>query len=166
MTANLDPKTVAEAVNVRPAAYLTKPFQPVTLVATIHAAVRNFYEKEQASPSAESAGDDNFFVKQGLKYKKLQWNKIVYLRSEDNYVVIYNAADDTEYYIRSTLQKTLNHIIPAFLQSSFLQVNRAEAVNFNFVKETTADEVKAGHKMFLVTKTYRANLRSAMRVHE
>ncbi len=166
VTANLDPFTIKDAVNVKPSAYLTKPFQPATLVGTLQIAINNFNEQKASTSKADQVIDDSFFVRQGMKLKKIFWSQIVYLHSENNYVVIFNAKDETGYLIRSTLQKTLNDIIPDFLRSSFIQINRGEAINFNFIQETTMDEVKAGNKMFIVTKTFRDNLRNAIKVHE
>ncbi|PQJ09266.1 hypothetical protein CJD36_018630 [Flavipsychrobacter stenotrophus] len=165
ITSNLDPHTLKAAIEAKPSAYLTKPFQQASLIGTLQSAINNFNDNIQ--PGLASTGDsDMFFVKQGLKYKKIHWANIVYLRSEDNYTVIFNSIDGNEYYVRSTLTKTMNHIIPTSLQDAFIQVNRAEAVNLKFVLEVTTDEIKTAFKAIVLTKTFAGSLRKVMNLIE
>jgi len=71
ITANTDSNTINEAVKCGPSAYLTKPVNRTTLVATIQGAINNFNEKISPSYNAGLPDNDIFFVKQGSKYKKL-----------------------------------------------------------------------------------------------
>lgn len=100
------------------------------------------------------------FVKIGDRYKKIDWRDIVYLRSESRYTCIFNAADKKEYLIRSTLIKTLEEIIPGYMNSLFLQVNRAEAVQLSHITEFSCDEVKTLYNTMHLSEGFGKQLRS------
>jgi len=162
ITASFDTHTMQEAISSNPSAYLTKPVNPASLVIAIQNAINNFNNKQSANTPNEE--ELHFFVKQGNKYKKLNWKDIAYLRSEKNYTAIYNAPEKTEYYIRSTMPKTLKYIIPAKLQDKFIQVNRAESVNTSFILELSGDEIKTAFKVFYATDAYVPGLKQQLNI--
>ncbi len=163
ITGSTDTHTVNEAVEARPSAYLTKPVHPASLLATVLSAINNFNSRTEVSANTATAENTAFFfVKQGNKYRKIHWTDVVYARAEQNYTVIYNDIDKTEYYIRSTLSKTLGAIIPAQLRSSFLQVNRGEAVQLKFVQEIATDEVRTRQGAFSITESFRQAVKNAV----
>ena len=162
ITASQDSHTSTEAIAAHPSAYLIKPVNPVSLFVTIQSAIANY----QNNVTAHTATDDysSFFVKQGNKYKKIDWNDVVYLSSEKKYTGIFNALDASEYFIRSTLPKTLNYIIPKNLQKNFVQINRAEIVNIGFVQELIGDELKTKFKTLNVTESYFKELKERLNI--
>lgn len=162
LTSDTSNETISEAVKTGPSAYLTKPIHPSSLFATIQAAISNFYENEAPQVTIDSSGSSVFFVKCGNKYRKIDWNNIVYLASDKNYTLIYNYADSSEYFIRSTLAKTLEHIIPPQLKPAFIQVNRAEAVHIKYIQELAGDEVRTQVKTFSLTDSYSHGLKKAI----
>lgn len=163
ITGSTDSHTVAEAVDARPSAYLTKPVHPASLLATVQSAINNFSSRTYPATAAANVENNSFFfIKQGNKYRKIDWMDVVYARAEQNYTVIYNDADKTEYYIRSTLSKTLGAIIPAHLRTSFLQVNRGEAVQLKFVQEIATDEVRTPQRAFSITESFRQAVKNAV----
>lgn len=155
ITASYDAQTAQSAVAARPSAYLTKPVHPASLFVTIQTAIQNFTNQVTASPQ-EKASDDSFFVKQGDRYKKVRWKDVVCLRSEKNYTGVLSAADGATCFIRSTLPKTLRFLVPASLQKNFVQVNRSEVVQIDYIKELTREKVKTAFGEFAVTE---ANLK-------
>lgn len=152
-----------EAVAAGPSAFLSKPVSPASLIATIQTAINNFNSQVVAQ---QKEGDDCpfFFVKSGNKYKKITWKEVAYLRSEKKYTCIYNTMDKTEHYIKSTLINTLRYIVPSNLRDMFVQVNRSEVVNLQYITEYAADEVKTGFKTFTVSDSFVANLRKELRL--
>lgn len=151
ITSNMDSQTTAEAIKAKPSAYLTKPVNPVSLIVAIQNAINNFTENLPANENATHQSDF-FFAKLGNKYKKINWSDVVYLRSEKNYTCIYHAPDKTEYFIRSTLPKTLSYIIPEFMQKQFFQLNRSEVVQLGYIIEFTGDEVKTACKTLSISE--------------
>lgn len=164
VTSDTSGTTISEAVKTGPSAYLTKPVHPATLFATIQAAINNFYEKNSGNVTIDTSGSSIFFVKCGNKYRKIDWNNIVYLASDKNYTLIYNSDDNTEYFIRSTLAKTLEHIIPTQLKLAFVQVNRAEAIQIKYIQELVGEEVRTSIKTFTLTDSYSPGLKKAIRI--
>lgn len=152
ITSNMDRQTTDLAIQAHPSAYLTKPVNPVSLVVAIQNAINNFTENLAVSHDAPAKDTDFFFAKLGNKYRKINWSNVVYLRSEKNYTCIYHAPDKTEYFIRSTLPKTMSYIIPEFLKKGFFQVNRSEVVQLPFVSEFSGDEVKTIYRNFSISE--------------
>lgn len=163
VTSNTDPESIKHAVGSHPSAYLTKPFQHTTLVATIQCAIHNFSNNVSPAP-APAPANDMFFVKLGDKYPMLNWNNIVYLRSERNYTVIFNGTDETEYMIKNSLNKTLRYIIPPHLQQLFIQINRSEAVQVRYIIELNGEGVKTNYGTLALTEAFSQALRKAMNV--
>lgn len=164
ITGSSDSHLLADVIAARPSAYLTKPVHPSSLIATLQSAIDNFSNNVTPARTTTDTNNDIFFVKQGNRYKKLNWAQIVFLQSDKNYTIIFNAADKTEYFIRSSMSKTLNYIIPGALKSSFVQINRAEAVNVAFINEFTGDEVRTAFKTLTLTEAYSNHLKEVLRL--
>jgi DNA-binding LytR/AlgR family response regulator len=164
ITASYDAQTAQAAVSARPSAYLTKPVHPASLFVTIQTAIQNFSDQVTALSPRETGDEEAFFVKQGDKYKKIYWKDVVCLSSEKNYTGVLNAADGSTCYIRSTLPKTLKHLVPLSLQKNFVQINRSEVVQVNYIKELERDEVKTSYKSFIVTEGYLKELKERLRI--
>ena len=164
ITASSD-HVLAAAAQVGPSAYLTKPINPSTLFIAIQNAIQN-HEAQIAARTYTYMGEEAtfFFVKQGNRYKRVDWKNVAYLSSGKNYVTIFNVADKAEYYIRSSLQKTLQHIVPPSLRSQFIQVNRSEVVQSSFIQEFTGEEVKTAYKALLVSEVYCKELKSKLNI--
>lgn len=159
ITGNVSTHTTAQILQTHPAAYLLKPIQPTALVTAVQSALRN-----ESNATATRSDDDMLFVKQGNRYKRIDWKNVVYLSSDKKYTAIYNSADKTEYYIRSSLSNTLSYIIPPHLRSNFVQVNRADAVGISYVHEMKGNEVITGYKTFQLTEAYIAQVRKTLKV--
>jgi two-component system, LytTR family, response regulator len=163
-TASQQQHQMKEAAGTMPSAYLTKPVNPASLFIAIQNAINNFSNNQTASLKGEEPEFVSFFVKHGNKYKKIDWVDVAFLSAGKNYTSVFNSADKTEYYIRSSLQKILQYQVPKQLQKQFLQVNRSEAVQLSFVQEVTNSEVKTAFKSFAVSETYSKELKSKLNI--
>jgi len=165
ITANFDQQTLDKAVEAKPSAYLTKPVNPGSLYVTIQAAISNFSTNKIATAvDPRTVASEAFFVKVGDKYKKINWNDVVYLLSDRNYTLLFNAADQKEYYIRSSMNRTMRHIIPAQLQSQFMQVNRGEAVQLSFIRELVSDEIITPYRRMTVGDSFIRDVRKQLNI--
>ncbi len=163
ITSNSDKTSLAKASEAKPSAYLVKPANSTSLFIAIQNAINNFYfNNNDVAVSADS--HFFFFVKQGSKYKKLSWTDIVYLEAGKNYLALFNAVDGNVYYIRSSLQKTLQQIIPKALVKHYVQINRSEAINTKYIEELSATEVKTKYRNFNVTELYYKELRKQLNI--
>lgn len=157
--------SVKEAADAQPSAYLPKPINPSSLFIAIQNAINNFSNNQTVTqPKDEDESFSSFFIKQGNRYKKIDWKDVAFVSAGKNYVGVYNSADKSEYYIRSSLQKTLQHIIPRHLQKQFLQVNRSEAVQLSYISEVANDEVKTAFKNFQLSESFSKELRQRLNI--
>jgi len=157
-----------EAAEVLPSAYLAKPVNPYSLYIAIQNAINNFGNNRIAGGQDGDIELTSFFVKQGSKYKKINWKDVAYLsagkNAGKNYTSVFNTVDKTEYFIRSSLSKVLEFLIPKQLQYQFVQINRSEIINLFFVQEVENEEVKMAFKSFSITSTYMRELRKRLNI--
>lgn len=165
ITATSDTEVMKHAAETQPAAYLTKPINTTSLMVAIQNAIHH-YSSTTKHPALQDVEQQTsfFFVKSGDRYKKLEWQDIVYLQSDKNYTYLLNAADNTRYSIRSTLSKTLKNILPPHMQKNIVQINRAEAIHIAHIKEVTRDEVRTKFGTFTVTEGYLDSLKSVIQI--
>ncbi|MFY7963929.1 MAG: LytR/AlgR family response regulator transcription factor [Chitinophagaceae bacterium] len=161
ITGSFDHHTAQEAITAKPSAYLTKPFNDTSLYVAIHKAIDNF-EKREVATSDKNNTTESFFVKVGNKYKRLEWQQVIALVSEKKYTKIKIANDDMEYLIGNTLPKTLQHILPKNFAHRFVQINRAEVINCNYITELKGYEVITTKGIFEATDGYIKQLKELL----
>ena len=66
--------------------------------------------------------------------------------------------------IRSSLQKTLQYIVPATLKNNFVQISRGDVLNKGFITEVIDDEAITEHQSFGITEAYLKNLKQQLNV--
>lgn len=161
ITAEYQLQNMKDVIDSKPSAYIIKPVNPKSLVVAIQNAINNFSNQTPAKPETlhEQSQVPFFFVKFGSRYKKVEWENVVFLRHDQNHTRIFNAVDQMEYSVRSPLTKMIQYMIPAHLQHLFVQVNRGEAINLSYVTELNADEIKTPFNTFYVTESYNRELK-------
>jgi len=163
ITGSVNDGIVAEAAAALPSAFLTKPFNPASLFISIQGAIHHFSAGQNAAADKGDPQVNSFFVKLGNKYARVDWPNVVCLRSDKNYTSIITS-DNNTYMIRSTLQKTLQHIVPAALKGNFVQINRGDVLNKGFIKEVVDDEAVTEHQAFSITEAYLKNLKQQLNI--
>jgi CheY-like chemotaxis protein len=133
---------IKEATDTRPSAYLPKPINPASLFVAIQNAINNSSNNQRALKE-DAANFTSFFVKQGARFKKIDWEDVVFLSAGKNYTSVFNAQN---------------------LQKQFLQVNRSEAVQLSFILEVSNDELKTAFKSFTISETYSKEMRAKLNV--
>lgn len=165
ITGSLDQQIMHDAALARPSAYLTKPVASASLFVSMQSAIHHFNNNDTAAlpQAAQQDNETYFFVKNGPKYKKIDWRDVVCLRSEKTYTSIVTS-DGTAHLIRSSLQKTYQYIIPDVLKGNFVQINRAEILNIHFIDELIHDEIIIEDKSFTITTSYLKNLKEQLKM--
>jgi DNA-binding LytR/AlgR family response regulator len=143
LTANSDIKTVERAKEVKPNAYLVKPFSQSDLYAAIEIAMSN--HKALENPKAES-----ILVKDGYNYEKVFLNTIMFASSDHNYVTLH-LNTGKRVMVRCTIQEMENKLNPHL----FLRINRGNIINASFVDTIETEKVFVGETEFKVQKTQR-----------
>jgi len=165
ITASFDSHTMQDAAAAKPSAYLTKPVNTSSLFIAIQNALHNFTIHHTATITEMNENIlTSFFVKNGNKYKKIDWNDVVYLSAGKNYISVFNAKDKAEYHIRSSLQNALHYIIPVRMQHLFMQVNRAEVVQLPFVTEINGDEIRTQYKSFNLSEGFSREVKRKLNI--
>ena len=141
LTGSTDSHTMEQAANAQPSAYLLKPANKVSLLVAIQNAIENYHQKQQATYTAPTDNNDFIFVKKGNNYKKIFWKSVVLLSSEGKYTQLTVEPDCQTFLVRSTMPKTYKNYLPELYKQKFLQINRAEMVNIDFIEEITQELV-------------------------
>ncbi len=153
-------KPLSRSVAHIPSACVTRPISPAVFASILKQVLKIQRRPKEKVHVHHTAQPSPCFVKIGDRYKKIDWRDVVYLRSESRYTCIFNAADKKEYLIRSTLVKTLEEVVPGYMNSAFLQVNRAEAVQLSHITEFSFDEVKTLYNTMHLSEGFGKQLRS------
>ncbi len=151
-----DTHSLTEAVKCKPSAYLIKPANKASLFVTIQSAIQNFntHKTPQGFLEKEEPALSHFFIKQGNHFKKIEWKNVWYLSSRKNYTKAVVKDNEQGYLFRSSIQKTINNIIPASINTFFVQINRSEVINISFAEELRGNELITSFGKFIISETY------------
>lgn len=148
ITGSTDSHTMEQAVIAKPSAYIIKPANRTSLLVAIQNAISNHQDNTTAQVVKSAEVNDFVFVKVGSRYKKIRWSKVVGISSDGNYTKLFSAEDGQSYFIRSTLPQTVKNYLPEICKEKFVQINRSELINIDFVQEISADEIVTAIKTF------------------
>lgn len=162
ITGITDSTIIAEAVKAKPAAYLVKPPNSATLYACVQTAIQNFSLQKTGSLQ-QTEQNDFFFIKSRNKLKKIFWKDVVLMSSADNYTVL-SLTDKSEHYLRSSLAMTLKFQLPKQFQNLFIQVNRGEAVQVDFITEIEEDELSTPIRKIVITKAFLKDVKQRLNI--
>lgn len=159
LTANADSVTVDRAKEVKPSAYLVKPFNKDDLYTSIEICLANkasatIGEPGQLAPDNvdQHVIDDSIFIKDATTFRKVKFSDILYLKSDHVYVEVHTRGKN--YVVRTTMKDFL----PKFGAANFFQVHRSFAVNLDHVNGISHVNVEVGTEQIPIGKTYRNEL--------
>ncbi len=167
LTSHSDVATVKRAKEVKPYAYIVKPFKKQDLFAAIEIALSNFEAGKFAEhsenplsdplPGEESKGGFGFngvlFVKDGRQYLKLHLEEIAYLRSDHVYIEIH-LTNFKKYVIRDSL----NHYMDK-LGEQFYRAGRSYIINKFHIEKLDSRSVRIRGEDIPLTRPYRDALK-------
>jgi two-component system, LytTR family, response regulator LytT len=153
VTSLSDKKTVDEAKQTAPYAYLVKPFDEEEIYASIETAL---VKSAQTKPLTATEQQDTLLIKDVLFIKhrnhfvKLTIADIDYIQADDNYVHIFSK--QVSFLQRSTLKD-----IELQLPNYFCKIHRSYLINLKQVEKFTTDDVYIGGKQLPVAKNFYQN---------
>lgn len=141
ITAQSDKQIVNRAVSMHPAAFIIKPFSPVSVQAAINI-VRHSISK------------DKLVIRDAYKDIVIPMNSILYGKASNNYVEIYSSK--RRWVVRSTLLNLLEQLPP----DKFIQIHRSFFVNTSFVESVTSSKIVVNGEVLPVSKGFENQVKS------
>lgn len=127
LTAYSDIETLQTALKTKPASYLVKPYNEVQLIASIELCLTNGTYKT-------AANNKEIVVKDGYEYIKINLNDILYIESDNNYIVIHTINGK-----RHVIRETLSAFLEKSAFNKMIRTHRSFAVNLNHVTKISSE---------------------------
>ncbi len=135
-----DPDSIARAVQTRPEAYLTKPFKPSDVFATM----QMIFSKSAISKS--------IVFREGYIQERVLLNDVLFLKADNIYVELHT--EERTYLIRSTLESFL--IEHGFTE--LMRVHRSYAVNTTHVHQFNGASLVIAGMEIPVSRKYKPKI--------
>ena len=148
--------TIERASKTAPAAYIVKPFKEAQLLASIEVAISNFDRNKTSQVENVALIDDAIFIKNKHRYIKIKLIDIVYLKKDDNYLLIYTKEE--RYMIRSTI----GSFIDKLNFTKLVRTHKSYAVNFEYVTEVSPNHLMLGEVEVPLSKSYSESIKSIL----
>ena len=164
LTSHADRALVERAKEVRPYAYLLKPFNDREIAINVEMALANYANKRYYSgheqPATHLSEEDNsvlhfnesLFLKKDHHYQRVALVDITVLEADNNYTTVYTTHGK---YLYSTVLKKMEEKLPG---KYFLRVHRSYVVNINAVTGFEGNTLYVGEMRVPVSKQYRAEV--------
>lgn len=140
LTCFADNKTINDAKDCCPEAYLVKPFSDKELHTSIEIAINNYSKLKKTNEERNCRDNilmnDSIFIKKDSSYIKVKLENIIYVKSEGNYLEIMEDGDK-KYIIRITLKDFIKYL-PKDL---FLRTHNSYIININYIIKITYSDI-------------------------
>lgn len=137
LTANQDHATMKQAAMLSPQTYISKPFKPNDVIATLRIL------DHKLTP--------NVVIRRSQGNENLHPNDILFIKSDDVYIEIITRDE------KIVQRKLLKEIIEE-LPEQFVRIHRSYVVNFNYLGQFSANYVIISGHRIPVSRKYRNNL--------
>ena len=137
LTSHEDIAIVNAALKTSPHAFLTKPFQKITVYTAVKLAFKSFrkeviYEQPEIAELPILVPDssvikDALFIKEKHMFIKIMLADLLYIRSDDNYLELHTLKK------KYTIRETLKNIIGELPANSFFRVHKSFIINLNAI---------------------------------
>ncbi|MGB3466218.1 MAG: response regulator [Cyclobacteriaceae bacterium] len=149
LTANAKEHHVERAKQIKPAAYIIKPFQEKNLEMAIEMAINNRSEKD-TTPKAESyIISDHIFIRDSGRYKRIALEQIYYVNAVGSYIEIITKDQ------KLTLAVNLKAFEARLSDSRFLRIHRSHLINLNQIEEYDGVKVYLGGEALPIGNSYK-----------
>ncbi|MBA4240878.1 MAG: hypothetical protein C0448_09125 [Sphingobacteriaceae bacterium] len=128
ITAHSDREILQQALNTKPAGYITKPIKQIDVYAAIRLVESNM----------EKSLENFIIVKDGYSEIKIMLDTILYVQSDDNYIHIYTTSK------KHTVRNSLEWFRENTPSETFHRTHRSYIVNVDKITKSTARSVFIG----------------------
>lgn len=152
ISSNADIATISEAKKARPSAYLVKPFSKEELHSSIEVAIYNFSKEAGKQVNEDIIVKDALFLKEKGTYHKLNFDDILYLKSEHIYIefILTNKK-------KVVVRGSLNEIIKK-LATNFIRVHRGYIINAKYLQQLDGKSLVIEKDLIPIGNKYREDL--------
>jgi len=159
LTANSDDVTFEKAKETQPKAFITKPFNKLSLQRTIALVVEQMKEGKEASQSIQDIEvlEDRIFVRHNGRMEKLLLEDILYIEADRNYCTL------NTHKINHMLTCTLKVMEEKLPKSSFIRVHRSFIINISKLDVLADGHLEIGRKAIPIGKSHKELLLSRIR---
>lgn len=133
---------IDQALQLKPAAYLIKPFNSVELYTTIEIFRRKVH----------SALEKTIIIKDGTINVKLKLSNIMYVKSDNIYIEI--KTNEKSFLIRQSLEKFLEQLN----DSRFIRIHRSFVVNLNAINAISGMQLMIGNEILPISRNIKEDL--------
>ncbi len=153
LTSNSDKITLEQAKRAEPYAYLIKPFSKDELYTSIEVALYNYSKQKESVVDQQNLIIKNaLFVKQSKAYKRLNFEDILYLKSDHVYIDIM-VKGDRKYTVRGSLNDYISK-----MGAQFVRCHRSFIVNMDHMNEIYQGYITVGGDEIPIGKKHREDL--------
>jgi DNA-binding LytR/AlgR family response regulator len=159
LTAYDDDYFLNRAKEVRPAAYIVKPFDGRNLVISIEMAINNIADAPFNNGDNNSAiVDDRIFVKDGSRFIKLEVETIKYVEAIGSYCIIHS--EDQQHTLSINLKTFENRL----MNPNFMRVHRSFLINAQKVDAINGNTIHIGDKQIPLSSGNREEVLARFRI--
>ncbi len=146
LTSFSDKKTVLEAGNYGPSAYLIKPFKSADIFSSLEVAM--------AKVNAEKA--KKLKLKVGHNVVLLDPSEILWVKADNVYIEI--QTQDKRHIVRTSLDKFKEE-----LPAHFIRCHRSFLVNMNIIDSSSASQIFVGETRIPISRSYRDSVKEFLK---
>jgi len=165
LTSHADKGTVERAKQVKPDAYLVKPFERADLFTAIEIAFFNYVNKKPVERYDEIVEEknnfilkDSIFIKKDYLLIKVRFEEIRWLKAEGNYIELH--CPDKKHLVRSSMREFLTKLPP----NIFVQTHKSYAVNLNHIDSIDHSTVYIGKEEIPIGRTFLDQLKRVLNI--
>jgi DNA-binding response OmpR family regulator len=147
ISANEDPEIIKKAIEIKPTTYLSKPFNPLDLMANVRLA------HDRTRP-----GDENVTLRCGRDVLRFRRCDLLYVITDGNYIWLTTTKD--RYFARCTMSKLINTLN----DSSFYRIHRTVLVNIQKIDRFNGKQVLIDGRWLNVARSRREGLGKAIQL--
>ena len=154
ITANSDMATLERAKQVKPLAFLVKPFSQVDLHATIEIAFNNYQ-----SNNIENKLKSKFvMMKIGRSFEKINTKEILFLENENHYFNMHFTKGENKMVRASSVE--MMELLPT---ENFIQISRTYIINSIHINKINNDVIEIGKKKLVYKSALKENILMLMK---
>ena len=157
LTSNNDKDTIQKATEIRPDAFLLKPFNEQEFPIAIELAFAHHNNAIINKSPVEPVLNDCVFVKNGKRHEKIKVDSILYIEADGSYSKV---VTNTQTYLISF---NLSHFHEELAHNYFIRIHRSHVVNLKNIDSFDTNYVFINGKALPISKQYQESFSQSVK---